>query len=315
MLVWVDKKSLEKPRIILKIPPRGTFQFKANRYSQSGIPVQMNFLQQIRIVLVGTSHPGNIGAAARAMKTMGVRSLVLVSPEVYPSELATARAVGASDVLDSAQVVGNLNEAVADCHFVVGASARQRKIPWPAMSPAELAEKAGFWVRDGARIALVFGREKSGLTNEELHACHYHVAIPTDPDFSSLNLAMAVQVLTYALRSHFLQMNKALMAAELISAGLMMGAPDDAPRSPQDAGWDVPLASAQDMEHFFVHLEQTMQDVGFHNPERPRQLMARLRRLFLRAHPDVMEVSILRGVLSAAQACAQVSHSAQSEDY
>ena len=153
----------------------------------------------IRIILVGTTHPGNIGAAARAMKNMGLSDLILVNPRYFPHADATARASGAEDVLDAARVVGSLDEALSDCVYVAGASARSRTIGWPSMAPRACASKLLQESQNGT-AAAVFGPEKSGLTNEDIDRCHTLLTIPTEPGFSSLNLAMAVQIISYELR-------------------------------------------------------------------------------------------------------------------
>ncbi|MCG8368910.1 MAG: RNA methyltransferase [Proteobacteria bacterium] len=228
----------------------------------------------IRIVLVGTTHPGNIGAVARAMKNMGLSDLRLVGPKVFPHEDATARASGASDVLDRAVVTTTLAEALTDCVYVAGASARTRAITWPCMNPRDCA---GRLIRESAhgKVACVFGPEKSGLSNEDLDLCHTLLTIPTDPDFSSLNLAMAVQVLTYEIR----------VASTL----------DEGPTYDVEA----PPATGEEMERFYGHLEQVLRDIRFLDPDNPRHLMRRLRRLFIRARPDKNEINILRGILTA----------------
>lgn len=251
------------------------------------------FNDQIRIVLVETSHSGNIGAVARAMKNMGLGNLWLVNPASFPDEASYARSAGASDVLDRARVVSSLDEALADCVLVMGTSARGRKVPWPVMAPPQAAGIAAQHSGSG-RVALVFGRESHGLSNDELQRCHYHIHIPSNPDYSSLNLAMAVQVICYELRMQYLR-------------GLEDG--DSSPYleamvQPGDEGWDVEPATVQEVEGFFGHLEQVLTDVDFHRREKPRQLMSRLRRLFQRARMDQMEVNILRGVLSAVQKAA-----------
>lgn len=230
----------------------------------------------IRIVLVGTTHPGNIGACARAMKNMGVSELVLVSPRHFPHEEATARASGADDVLANARVVDALEEAIADCVYVAGASARSRAIDWPMLEPRECAAKLAEESRKGT-VAVVFGPEKSGLSNADLDHCDTLLTIPTNPDFSSLNLAMAVQVITYELRL----------------AGRQAETSEYEP--------DAPLATSEELEYFYTHLEQVLTDIRFLNPDNPRTLMRRLRRLFIRARPDKNEVSILRGILTAVE--------------
>jgi len=228
----------------------------------------------VRIVLVGTTHPGNIGAVARAMKNMGLSELLLVSPRHFPHEDATARASGAEDLLQAAQVVDTLAAAVGDCHFVAGASARPRTIGWPTLMPREGAARLTQESRHG-HVACVFGPEKAGLTNEDLDLCNTLLTIPADPDFSSLNLAMAVQVLTYELRLAELQ-----------------GVVSEQTR-------DAPLASVTELERFYVHLEQVLTASGFLDAANPRYLMRRLRRLFLRAEPDRNEINILRGILAS----------------
>lgn len=236
--------------------------------------------RKIRVVLVNTSHPGNIGGAARAMKNMGLERLYLVAPLEFPADRALWRAAAAVDVLDSAVVVATLDEALADCRLVVCTSARERSIPWPLLDPRECGERV--W-RESAvdEVALVFGREDRGLTNEELHKGNYHVHIPASASYSSLNLAAAVQVLAYEVRM-------AALAAER----------REAPARPP---WDVPPAKVEEMELFFKHLEQALVDLDFHDRDNPRQTMARLRRLLLRIRPDKMELAIIRGVLTAVQ--------------
>ncbi|MDH5455061.1 MAG: RNA methyltransferase [Gammaproteobacteria bacterium] len=228
----------------------------------------------IRIVLVGTTHPGNIGAAARAMKNMGLRDLALVNPKHFPHDEATARASGAADVLDNALVVDSLADALADCVYVAGASARSRTINWPSMGPRDCAERMILESANGM-VAAVFGPEKTGLHNDDLDLCHTLLTIPTDPGFSSLNLAMAVQVLTYELR-----------VAGMLDAGPSFDA-------------EAPPATGEEMEHFYTHLENVLTKIEFLDPANPRHLMRRMRRLFIRARPDKNEVNILRGILSA----------------
>ena len=228
----------------------------------------------IRIILVGTTHPGNIGAAARAMKNMGLTDLMLVCPRYFPHDDATARASGAEDILEAARVVDSLEEALRDCVYVAGASARSRTIGWPAMAPRDCANRLLAESRNG-QAAVVFGPEKSGLTNEDIDRCHTLLTIPTEPGFSSLNLAMAVQVVCYELRvAH-------------------IAVPDDSDVS------EVPPATGEELEHFYTHLEEVLTAGGFLDPDNPRQLMRRLRRLFVRAKPDQNEINILRGMLAA----------------
>ncbi|SFM48055.1 tRNA (cytosine(32)/uridine(32)-2'-O)-methyltransferase TrmJ [Halopseudomonas yangmingensis] len=245
-------------------------------------------LDSVRIVLVNTSHPGNIGAAARAMKNMGLSRLVLVDPERFPDPEARARAAGADDVLQQAQVVTTLEEAIADCVLVMGTSARDRRIPWPVLDPRESAGKVLDQLAElpAAPIALVFGREDSGLTSDELQRCQYHVHIPSNPDFSSLNLAAAVQVLSYELRM-----------AQLAREGL----PTKMHKVETTAIHNEIPATAEELEHFYAHLEQVLVEIGFHDPQKPRQLMPRLRRLYGRTGLNRMEINILRGILTETQ--------------
>lgn len=256
-------------------------------------------LSSLRVVLVNTTHPGNIGGVARAMKNMGVAQLVLVQPREFPSDAAFARAAGATDVLDQALVVETLDQAVAGCQLVVGASARGRHIPWPVVDPRQLAEQviSVFAAADAEppQVALVFGREDRGLTNDELHRCHRHVHIPSNPDFSSLNLAAAVQVICYELRMASL----AVQPAAAVSA-------DTAPH--WGTAWDIESASSDELERLFVHMAQVMIDIEFLDPDNPRQLMTRLRRLYLRSHLDKVEVSILRGILTATEKVVNKGH-------
>lgn len=232
----------------------------------------------IRIVLVNTSHPGNIGAVARAMKNMCLESLYLVEPNRFPSAEATSRASGADDLLANAVVCNSLDEALEGCRFVVGASARDRSLSWPIVNPRECAVRVNA-ESEQHEVALIFGREHSGLTNEELEKCHYLVHIPSNPAYSSLNLAAAVQVLAYEL---------------------MMDEPVANSTFEQE---ERELSTADEMESFFVHLEETMVDVRFLDSSHPRKLMRRMRRLFNRARPDKTEINILRGLFSSAQRC------------
>lgn len=236
-------------------------------------------LDQIRIVMIQTTHPGNIGAVARAMKNMGLSDLCLVAPKHFPDPEADARASGATDILDDTRVVETLDAALEDCHFVVGTSARGRHIPWPITTPRQMASIAAS-LQPGKRMAVLFGREDRGLTNDELHRCHHHVHIPTNPDFSSLNVAAAVQVIAYELRIASLESDE--------QASLQWG-----------TDWDIDLADAREIELMFEHLEKTLVHVDFLDPNNPRQLMTRLRRLFLRAVPDRVEINVMRGLLTA----------------
>lgn len=232
-------------------------------------------LARIRVVLVGTTHPGNIGAAARAMKTMGLRDLVLVEPQRFPAAEATALAAGADDLLAAARVLPGLEEALADCVWAVGTSARRRGHSVPPFPPDHAAADL---VARAARgpVALVFGRESSGLTNEELDRCNALVQIPTEPRFSSLNLAAAVQVLAYCCRAAALE---------------------DTPRQLPEYDPDPPATQAE-LEALFEHYLRALIRIEFLDPEKPRHLMRRLRHLYLRAGLSASEVQILRGILT-----------------
>ncbi len=245
----------------------------------------MSLLENIRIVLVNTSDCRNIGSAARAMKTMGLSQLILVDPIEMPNGQAQALSAGASDVLANAKVVSNLNEAVNDCGLVVGTSARSRTLPWPMLEPRECGQKL---VIEAANfpVALVFGRESSGLTNEELQLCHFHVQIPANPDYSSLNLAMAVQTLSYEIRMNFLELQQLQHSDKAIQV--------------QE---DYPLV--EETERLYQHFEQALKATGFITPSHPGLVMTKLRRLLNRARPDAKEVKMLRGILSSVEKAAQ----------
>ncbi len=236
-------------------------------------------LDNIRIVLVNTTHPGNIGGVARAMKNMGLTRLYLVAPEKFPDEQAVWRAAAAGDLLDSAVITASVEEAIGDCQFVVGTSARERRIPWPLLDPRQCAARIGA-VCGREQVAIMFGREDRGLTNEELQLCNLHLHIPTSAAYSSLNLAMAVQIVCYELRMLLLQ--------------------DQLPAS-EDEQWDTPFCTLENLERFYLHLEQTLTAIEFLDPAAPRQLMARLRRLYGRVRLDEMELNILRGILTETQ--------------
>tara|TARA_B100001142_G_scaffold86934_1_gene88536 strand:+ start:8824 stop:9576 length:753 start_codon:yes stop_codon:yes gene_type:complete len=233
-------------------------------------------LNSVKIVLVGTTHPGNIGAAARAMKNMGIKNLSLVQPKEFPSDVAIYRSKAAKDILEHAQVFNNLEEAIFDCELVIGTSARGRKVPWPILNPKEAAEEVS---RSSSHhnIAIIFGREDRGLTNEELGLCNLHVNIPTDPDYSSLNLAQAVQILVYEIRQ------------------AILGEQED------KNYWDVELANNDQTELLINHMDELMQQVEFYDVDNPRKLLLRVRRFFKRSRIDVMETNIFRGLFATIQ--------------
>ncbi|MEE9423383.1 MAG: RNA methyltransferase [Methylococcales bacterium] len=235
-------------------------------------------LSQVIIVLVEPTHPGNIGATARAMKNMGLRRLHLVSPQRFPSADATSRASGADDLLESAVLCSSLDEAIADCKLVIGASARLREIPWPEITPKACADLVA-QQSVGGEIAILFGREHSGLTNQELDRCQYILTIPCNPEFSSLNIAAAVQIVTYEL------FVKATTATPL-----------------QQSVNPSEYATAAELELFYEHLYQTLNTIGFIHPDKSRSIMRRIRRLYTRTRLEKKEIDILRGILSATQA-------------
>lgn len=242
-------------------------------------------VSRIRIVLVGTQHPGNIGSAARAMKTMGLSRLVLVAPERFPHPEALALAAGADDLLANAEVHATLADAIADCALVLGCTARSRRVPLPEQGPREAAAAVLGEAAGGGEVALVFGRERTGLDNDELQLCHGAVHIPANPDYSSLNLAAAVQVLAWELRS-----------------ALLAHAPAGEEAAPRD-----PPASHAELEGLFAQLGETLDQIDFHKGRAPESAMRKLRRIFLRARLDAREVRLLRGVLADAQRMARLA--------
>ncbi|EOZ4595047.1 tRNA (cytosine(32)/uridine(32)-2'-O)-methyltransferase TrmJ [Morganella morganii] len=238
--------------------------------------------ENIRIVLVETSHTGNMGSAARAMKTMGLFSLYLVNPQVQPDSHAIALSAGASDVIGNAKIVSTLDEAIAGCELVIGTSARSRTLPWPMVEPRECGEKS-VKIAQTAPVAIIFGRERVGLTNDELQKCNYHLYIPTNPEYGSLNLAMAVQLVSYEIRMAFL------------------ASQNESEPANNDEADEVHYPPADDMERFYTHLESVLNESGFIRKAHPGQIMNRLRRLFTRAHPETQELNILRGILTSVE--------------
>ncbi len=233
-------------------------------------------LDNVKIVLVGTSHSGNIGSAARAMKVMGLSQMVLVDPQCEVDAQAIALAAGASDIALGATIVGTLQEAIEDCGLVVGSSARSRTLDWPMIEPRECGEKFAI---EGEQhpVALVFGRERTGLTNEELQLCHFHTCIPANPEYSSLNLAMAVQTLSYEVRVAHLERV--------------------ANQFPEQEEADYPRH--KELELFYQHLEKVIIDTQFISKDKPGLVMNKLRRMFSRARPESQEINTLRGILTS----------------
>ena len=236
-----------------------------------------NLLNSVKVVLVGTTHPGNIGATARAMKNMGILDLALVEPKEFPSDVATFRSKAAKDILEKASVHTSLEEAISECELVVGTSARGRTVPWPVLNPREAAEEMHKSSLNG-KVAIVFGREDRGLTNEELGLCNFHVHIPSDPEYSSLNLSQAVQILAYEIRLSYLQ-----------------------DLHVNEDYWDVDLANNEQTERLISHMDELMQEVDFYDVENPRKLLVRVRRFFKRSKIDVMEANIFRGLFATIQ--------------
>ncbi len=252
---------------------------------------------KIRFALVRTSHPGNIGAAARAIRTMGFTRLVLVAPHKYPHAEATALAAGADEVLDRVVIVPTLAEAIADCTYVLGCTARQRAVALPELAPRIAAAHAREALSSG-EVAVVFGNERTGLENEELMRCNAAVHIPSDPTYSSLNLAQAVQVLAYELRLSLIERQGVPVPSD--------GEQASVGRAAGSAKSDPP-ATAEQMEHFFSHLSQMLIDIDFHKGRSPVTIERRLRRLFGHANLDQREVRILRGIFDDAQRMARIA--------
>lgn len=247
-------------------------------------------LAGVRIVLVRTSHPGNIGSAARAMKTMGLSDLALVAPEAFPDPQATALAAGADDLLDAAARPADADAAVVGTQWVVGATARLRSVELPPLAPREFAAAALARLEAGQRVAVLFGNERTGLTNDELQRCHAAVHIPTNAAFSSLNLSQAVQVLAYELRL------AALGSAEPVAVPRI-----DPSHEPADA---------KALEDFFGHLDRALRAIDFYKGRPSDTLQRRLRRIFLRAEPSLREVLTLRGILADAERMAMFARAA-----
>jgi tRNA/rRNA methyltransferase len=238
--------------------------------------INSTIFDNIRIVLCATSHPGNIGSTARAMKTMGFKHLYLVNPAKYPNEQATAMAAGADDVLDNAIVTQTLSEALVGCAFAIGMSARKRYLSHETVNAREAATEANNYTPTQP-VAFVFGTEMSGLTNAELDCCQLLAMIPANPEYSSLNLAMAVQLMCYELRMTTLQANI---------------------NEPAGDAEIIPLATNDELERFYAHLEETLLHIGYLNPNAPKKLFERMRRLYSRARLEKEEVNLLRGVLT-----------------
>ena len=234
-------------------------------------------MASVRFVLVEPTHPGNIGAVARAMKTMGMSSLCLVNPGIYPDDVATRRAAGAEDLLARAVVCETLDEALSGCSLVYGTSVRSRSIKWPVESPEVAAQKISKSVVAGGTAAVLFGRERSGLRNRELDRASCQIRIPANPEYDSLNLASAAQIIAYELR-------KQIFSSDM-TAGLRT----------------EPLASAEDLERMYRHIEETLVLIDFIKYRPPTKLMRKIIRLFNRAGLSEDELQIIRGMMTAMQ--------------
>ena len=239
----------------------------------------IDYADSIKIVLVGTTHSGNIGATARAIKTMGLRNLDLVNPKNFPSDEAIYRSKAAKDILEKASIHETLLESVKDCELVIATSARNRKVPWPVLDPKSASKEINLTAKNNSKVAIVFGREDRGLTNQELGLCNLHIHIPTIEEYSSLNLSQAVQIITYEIRMHFIEFEKLKNCQE----------------------WDVDLATSDQTERLIEHMDELMKEVEFYDTENPRKLLMRVRRFFKRSKIDVMEANIFRGLFSTIQ--------------
>ncbi|SPL70613.1 RNA methyltransferase [Acinetobacter stercoris] len=250
-------------------------------------------LSHVRIVMVNTTLPANIGSALRAMKTMGLSKLVLVAPKTYPHPDINALAAGAVDLIEQIEIVETLEEAIKDCHLVFGTSARSRTIPWPLLDARPAAQKSMQAVMQHQQeVAIIFGREDRGLTNEELALANYHVTIPVNSDYGVLNVAQAIQVICYEMRMATLE----YVDKETDHQAVMHVTEQD------DMHWDEPLVTHEQMEQFYPHIEKMLSEIEFLDPKNPRLLPLRLRRLFGRIQLDRMEYHLLRGIFSRVQA-------------
>ena len=250
-------------------------------------------LSHVRIVMVNTTLPANIGSALRAMKTMGLCKLVLVSPKTYPHPDIDALAAGATDLIEQIEIVETLEDAIKDCHIVFGTSARSRTIPWPLLDARPAAQKSMKAVlQEQQEVAVIFGREDRGLTNEELALANFHVTIPVNTEYGVLNVAQAIQIICYEMRMAATE----LMEHEVDDKATMKVTEDDAME------WDEPLVTHEQMEQFYPHIQKMLEEIEFLDPKNPRLLPLRLRRLFGRIQLDRMEYHLLRGIFSRVQA-------------
>jgi len=251
-------------------------------------------LAHVRIVMVNTTLPANIGSALRAMKTMGLSKLVLVAPKTYPHPDIDALAAGATDLIEHIEVVSSIEEAIAECHLVFGTSARSRTIPWPLLDVRPAAKLATQAIDEKQQeVAILFGREDRGLTNEELALANYHLTIPVNNDYGVLNVAQAIQIVCYEMRMATIE--RATIAEQEHDSAMPV-------TDELEMHWDEPLVTQQQMQQFYPHMQQMLADIEFFDPENPRLLPLRLRRLFGRIQLDRMEYHLLRGVFTRVQA-------------
>ena len=233
----------------------------------------MSFSNLINIVLIETSHPGNIGSVARAMKTMGLKNLLLINPRKFPSGDANALSGNAIDILEKAKVYKNLKDAIKDSTFVYATSARVRTIQWPTKNAQDAAEEIVKQVSANKKISIIFGREDRGLTNEELQIANTHIEIPANPEYPVLNIAMSAQIICY----------------EILKASIDTTARD----------WhDYPEVDSENLQMLIDHFIETATDIDVINLDNPKKIISRIKRMFTRLHPDEMETSFLRGFLS-----------------
>ena len=250
-------------------------------------------LAHVRIVMVNTTLPANIGSALRAMKTMGLCKLVLVAPKTYPHPDINALSAGASDLIEQIEIVETLEDAIKDCHLVFGTSARSRTIPWPLLDARPAAQKSMHAVlKDQQEVAVIFGREDRGLTNEELALANYHVTIPVNTEYGVLNVAQAIQIICYEMRMATVE-----QMDTVVDTDATMHVTDQ-----HDMHWDEPLVTHEQMEQFYPHMEKMLAEIEFMDPKNPRLLPLRLRRLFGRIQLDKMEYHLLRGIFTRVQA-------------
>lgn len=255
----------------------------------------INLLSKIAIVLVEPTHPGNVGAVARAMKTMGLSDLVLVNPRKFPHYEATKRAAGADSVLTNARIFADLSTAIADRQLILGTSVRDREVSWPTRTPKEMAQHALSDQQDSPKMAILFGRENSGLTNQELETCDYQIRIPANDEYSSLNLASAVQIIAYELRMQALQQSEE--KGDIVGSA---GAEDIEQNQAQNQAKARQRAATQlEKEGHLSHLQETLEQLDFIKSRPPTKLMRKLTRLYNKANLTQEEIQMLRGILSA----------------